>query len=115
MNLYSFRRLISKYSSNVNVIVGKGDGSWNEDGEYVPGDMVPEVRECAVIPFDMKTVAQLGGAITQSDRQIYSLIPFKHGDEIEHQGMKYKIDTSINFNPFADFYRYVAKGVSSFD
>lgn len=115
MSLYNFTRLIKKYSTDVTFILGSTEGYWNDDGEFVSGEPVTEDRNCAVIPFDMRTIAQLGGVVTQSDRQVYSITPFKHDDKFEHQGMKYKIDTSIDFTPFGDFYRYVAKGVSSFD
>lgn len=117
MSMYSFKRLINKYSGMV--IVHKeavGDGYWNDDGEWVPstGPAIEE-RLCAVIPYDMKTISQMGGQVKQSDRQIYSLTPFNHGDKVEHQGMKYKVDTSVDFTQFGDFYRYHAQGVSSFD
>ncbi|MFJ7841587.1 hypothetical protein ACIQXG_19325 [Lysinibacillus sphaericus] len=115
MSIYNFTRLIRKYSTDVTFIIGVTEGVWNDDGECVGGERITENRTCAVIPFDVKTIAQLGGVVTQSDRQVYSLTPFKHDDKFEHQGMKYKIDTSIDFTAFGDFYRYVAKGVSSFD
>lgn len=115
MSIYNFARLIRKYSGDVTFIIGTTEGGWDENGEFVGGEPITEVRQCAVIPFDVKTIAQLGGFVTQSDRQVYSLIPFKHGDKFEHQGMKYKIDTSTDLTPFGDFYRYVGKGVSSFD
>lgn len=115
MSMYRFKRLIQKYSTDVSFVIGTTDGGWDDNGEYVEGGTITETRQCAVIPFDVKTIAQLGGAVTQSDRQVYSLTPFKHGDKFEHQGMKYKIDTSTDLTPFGDFYRYVGKGVSSFD
>ncbi len=113
--MYNFSRLIRKYSTDVTFIIGATGGEWNDDGEYVESQSKSETRQCAVIPFDIKTIAQLGGLVTQSDRQVYSLIPFKHGEKFEHQGMKYKIDTSLDLTPFGDFYRYVGKGVSAFD
>lgn len=118
MSMYSFNRLIDKYSGPVIVHIGSAgeDGYWDDDGEWVPNtEPVTEERHCAVIPYDIKTLSQIGGQVKQSDRQIYSLTPFNHGDKIEHQGMKYKVDTSIDFTQFGDFYRYHAQGVSSFD
>lgn len=114
MNMYNFSRLISKYSRPTNLIIGAGDGEWI-DGELVEGQPQTEKINLAIIPFDVKTIAQLGGQVTSADAQIYSLTELKHGDKIEQSGQKYTVDTSANFTAYGDFYRYIAKGVSSFD
>lgn len=113
MSMYKFKRLINKYSTEI-IVYSISPGQW-VGGKYVEGIPSTIKKRAAVIPFDEKTIAQLGGTVKQSDRQIYSLTPYEHGDKLVHQGMKYKVDTSIDLTPYADFYRYVAKGVSSFD
>ncbi|GGA31101.1 hypothetical protein [Psychrobacillus lasiicapitis] len=113
MSMYNFVRLINKYSGPITAYE-KSEGAWI-NGKWVEGKESPVIRSVAIIPFDMKTIAQLGGLITNGDAQIYSLKTFQHGDKIERNGHKYLVDTSGNFTPFGDFYRYIAKGVSSFD
>jgi len=113
MSIYSFARLIKKYSGPITVH-GKSEGAFVE-GKWVASAPSTEIRQAALIPFDVKTIAQLGGLITNADVQLYSLVPFLHGDKIQHDGQKYKVDTSANFMRYGDFYRYIAKGVSSFD
>lgn len=113
MSMYNFTRLINKYSGPVTAYI-KGEGSWL-NGKWVDCIETPVTRQAALIPFDIKTMTQLGGLVTNGDVQLYSLIPFMQGDKIEKDGDKYKVDTSANFKPFGDFYRYIAKGVSSFD
>lgn len=114
MSMYNFSRLIKKYSRPTILHGMATDGAW-VNGKPVKGEPTLEVISLAVIPFDIKTIAQLGGAVTSADAQIYSLRALKHGDKIEQEGHKYTVDTSANFKPYGDFYRYVAKGVSSFD
>lgn len=113
MSMYSFSRLINKYSGPV-VLHVMGLGAW-VNGKWVEGVPTTQIQQAALIPFDVRTIAQLGGLVNTADVQIYSLLPFKHGDKIEKDDHKYIVDTSANFKPFGDFYRYVAKGVSSFD
>lgn len=113
MSIYNFSRLIKKYSGPITVHLAN-EGSW-VDGKWVDGIPNTEIRQAALIPFDVKTIAQLGGLVTNADVQLYSLVPFLHGDKIEQEGEKYKVDTSANFTRLGDFYRYIAKGVSSFD
>ncbi|MEK5148769.1 hypothetical protein MKX53_17450 [Psychrobacillus sp. FSL K6-4615] len=112
--MYNFSRLINKYS-RATILHGEAtEGTW-VNGKWVDGVPSQETISLAVIPFDIKTIAQLGGTVTAADAQIYSLNALKHGDKIEQDGAKYTVDTSANFKPFGDFYRYIAKGVSSFD
>lgn len=114
MSIFNFSRLINKYSRPTVLHGELTEGQWI-DGKWEKGVPSQQVISLAVIPFDVKTIAQLGGTVTSADAQIYSLIALKHGDRIEHEGDKYTVDTSANFKPFGDFYRYIAKGVSSFD
>ncbi|MER2119212.1 MAG: hypothetical protein ABS935_03035 [Solibacillus sp.] len=114
MSNYKFAHLIKKYSRPTILHGELTEGAW-VNGKWVEGEPSQEIISLAVIPFDMKTIAQLGGSVTSADAQIYSLIALKHGDKIEQDGHKYTVDTSANFKPYGDFYRYVAKGVSSFD
>ncbi|RUL56466.1 hypothetical protein [Lysinibacillus antri] len=113
MSMYNFSRLINKYSGPITVFVTT-KGGW-VNGKPVESEPIPETRQAALIPFDVKTIAQLGGLVTNADVQLYSLAPFVHGDKIEKNGQKYTVDTSADFTQFGDFYRYIAKGVSSFD
>lgn len=114
MIMYNFSRLIRKYSRPTILHGEATEGGW-VNGKWVEGELSQETVQLAIIPFDIKTVAQLGGLITSADAQIYSLIALKHGDKIERDGDKYTVDTSANFTAYGDFYRYIAKGVSSFD
>lgn len=114
MNRYNFSRLIKKYSRPTHIIVGGGGGRWVA-GEWIENPPKTERIDLAIIPFDVKAIAQLGGQVTSADAQIYSLTELKHGDKIEQNGQKYKVDTSANFTSYGDFHRYIAKGVSSFD
>lgn len=114
MSMYSFSRLIKKYSRPTILHGELTEGEWI-GGRWVDGEPSQEIISLAIIPFDIKTIAQLGGTVTSADAQLYSLSTLKHGDKIEQDGDKYTVDTSANFKPFGDFYRYVAKGVSSFD
>lgn len=113
MSMYNFSRLIKKYSRDT-TLYGETEGQWI-GGKWVEGESTKETIKLAIIPFDIQTIAQLGGTVTNADAQIYSLRELKHGDEIEQNGHKYTVDTSANFKPFGNFYRYIAKGVSSFD
>ena len=114
MSIYNFSRLINKYSRPTIVHGELTDGAW-VNGKWIEGIPTQEIISLAVIPFDIKTIAQLGGNVSSADAQIYSLNVLKHGDRIEQGGNKYTVDTSANFKPYGDFYRYIAKGVSSFD
>ena len=114
MNMYNFSRLIKKYSRPTILHGEATEGGW-VNGKWVDGEPSQETISLAIIPFDIKAVAQLGGLVTNADAQIYSLVVLKHGDKIEQNGNKYTVDTSANFKPFGDFYRYIAKGVNSFD
>lgn len=113
MTIYNFERLIKKYSGPITVHI-KTEGQW-VNGKWVEGEEKTETRYAALIPFDIKTMAQLGGLVTNADVQLFSLAPFQHGDKIEKNGHKYIVDTSADFTQFGNFYRYIAKGVSSFD
>lgn len=116
MNFYSFTRLINKYSVDVEVEPNTSlPAEYDEDGEPIKTGSGPIIMRMAVIPFDFRTINQSGGLITQSDRQIYSLTPLTNGTHIKHQGMTFKIDTSIDFTPYGDFYRYMGRGVNIFD
>lgn len=114
MSMYSFSRLIRKYSKPT-ILHGEATGGAWVNGKWVEGEPSLETIPLALIPFDVKSIAQLGGLVTNADVQVYSLAALKHGDKIEQNGSKYTIDTSANFTAYGDFYRYIAKGVSSFD
>lgn len=114
MSMYNFSRLIKKYSRPTILHGELTEGEWI-NGKWVDGKPSQEIILLTIIPFDIKTIAQLGGTVTSADAQIYSLSVLKHGDKIEQDEEKYTVDISANFKPYGDFYRYIAKGVSSFD
>lgn len=114
MSMYNFSRLIKKYSRPTILHGETTEGAW-VGGKWIEGVASQETISLTLIPFDVKTIAQLGGLVTNADVQIYSLTALKHGDKIEQGSSKYTVDTSANFTAYGDFYRYIAKGVSSFD
>lgn len=114
MKMYNFSRLVKKYSRPTILHGEATEGDWI-NGKWMEGQPSQETIDLALIPFDVKTIAQLGGLVTNGDVQVYSLTALKHGDKIEQNGSKYTVDTSANFTAFGDFHRYIAKGVSSFD
>jgi hypothetical protein len=117
--LYSFKRLIKKYTVPFilerNVVKKRSEitaANYNAQGKFIEPTIVPENAEGALIPFPAKVIYQSGGRLTEKDRTLYSLdfnIPEK--SKIIYKGDVYHVESYTPYEDFADFRVYTLKAV----
>lgn len=113
MQLYNFKRLISKYSVTAQLHTKQGSyvaGKWVEND-----DNVQEVHG-AIVPISDRKIYQSGGTLTQNDREWYlsealtgSLSDFK----VVYDGNKYTVEESRDYTDYANVAVYVLKRVET--
>jgi len=126
--IYSFSRLIDKYTVDFLIQLNDYDAPTTEEYDDLGNPIIPtnvpfEPFRAAIIPPSDKEIYQSGGAITSSDRIMYvkdvahplgfESLPPK--TKVKHKGKTYFIEGDADFLDFADFYKYVLKGVAVFD
>lgn len=115
MKLYSFKRLIDKYSVSCQLVTipkSEWKAGKKESGEPVTTDI-----QGAIVPMTEKRIANSGGEYKQGDCNFITTSPLelKSDTFIAYKDKKYKLSESSDYSDYADFYTYIAKGVSAFD
>lgn len=115
MAIFSFIRLIEKYSIECQII-RTSEGKW-QAGEWQAGETVTENVNGALIPFTERRIQNSGGSYKQGDCEFVTLQQIELTDEtfLVYKNKKYKLEDATDYFQYADFKIYVARGVSAFD
>lgn len=93
----------------------KQPGYYANNGKWIEGKGEkdePKETGGIILPLNNDELRyEANGVYTSKDRKIYSLEPFKKGDRVEYNGQSYTIDSSKDYEAYADVYIYFAKGV----
>lgn len=118
MKLFEFKRLIERFTVPFTLerpMVSDEVREWDNKGKEIPKALViPEAALGALIPLQQRVIYQSGGALTEADRQLYSLdhtIPLK--SRITYKGITYSVETKTPHEDFADFSFYTLKAVKT--
>lgn len=115
-NLYSFRRLINKYSVPFLLELETNAGSY-EYGDWTPERTPPVEHRGAIVPMPQRAVYESGGRLTDADRVLYvdqSLaIPPK--SRVHYRGQTYHVEQYTPYEEYGDFNRYTLKHISAFN
>ena len=112
--LYNFRKLMNKYSVPFEL-------HRKTDGKYVSGrweDGTVEVisMKGAIVPMSERKIYHSGGTYTTEDRELY--VSEELGFDLTslnvvYKGNTYTVETSRNFEDYADVYIYNLKWVGA--
>ena len=113
--LYKFERLIKKYSAVCQLITFT-EGKWKA-GKWVKGEPTTTEIKGTIVPISEKRIQNSGGSYKQGDCEFITLQPIELTSDtfLIYKDKKYKLQDTTDFSEYADFYTYVARGVSSFD
>lgn len=114
--IYSFKRLIKKYSVPFTIEV-LGAGFRNDVGEWQNAASITTEETGAIIPLTQRQIYQSGGALTEKDRTLFisRSVPIPLKSRIHYKGDTYHVEARIPFEDYADFNSYSLKYVSAFD
>lgn len=113
MQLYDFKRLITKYGVPAQLHKKQGEyvaGKWIENKE-----VVSEITG-AIVPISDQKIYQSGGTLTKNDREWFisealtgSLIDFT----VVYKGNTYTVEESRDYTDYANVATYVLKRVGT--
>jgi hypothetical protein len=118
MKLFEFKRLIERFTVPFILerpMVSDEEREWDNKGKEIPKALIePENAKGALIPLQERTIYKSGGALTEADRQLYSLdhtIPKK--SRITYKGVTYSVENKTPHEDYADFSLYPLKAVTT--
>ncbi len=116
MKLYSFKRLIDKYSVDF-TLCQEREGSFVA-GKWEEGEGLKTPMRGAIVPLGERKIYDAGGTYTAQDRELYLSKPL--GDplsalQVIYKGNTYKVEQSKDFSDYADVAVYILKWVSKND
>lgn len=102
--MYSFKRLIKKYSKVPAFVIEEKDGytDYEQGGIYVPGTIEKVLIENgAIVPLSTQDLEYgEGGTYTKEDRKLYCYVNLVKGTKIEHKGLNYTIQGNLDYGDF---------------
>jgi hypothetical protein len=115
-NIYSFQRLIEKYSVPFELEVDTA-GYWDDLGEWKEGILASTSQTGALVPLTQRQIYQSGGRYTDADRTliIHRSVTIPPKAKIHYKGQTYHVEALIPYEDYADFNSYSLKHVSAFD
>lgn len=117
MQYFNFNNLISKYKSDF-IALTVSDGSYNNAGDYVKGELVKTQLSGAIISHTEAKIFRSEGALTEKDKRLFMLEPIDeklHGAKVIYEGNAYDLLTAVENSKFTGVYSYTLKYVSSFN
>lgn len=114
--IYSFKRLINRYSVPFLLEIGT-PGYRNDLGEWQEGVPITSEETGAIIPLTQRQIYQSGGSLKEADRTliISSAVPIPLKSKVHYKGDTYHVEARIPFEDYADFNSYSLKHISAFD
>lgn len=112
MKIYSFNRLIRKYS--VNFILHTSQGKF-VSGKWEKTDDSTVEMSGAIVPMSDKKIYSSGGVYTAQDRELYLTTPLKGSlsdFKVVYKENIYTVEESRDFEDYADVAVYALKWVS---
>lgn len=116
MAYYNFARLIQKYSSTF-TLVSTSEGSYNDMGDYVPGETTEQELTGAIMDISESKLYRSEGTLTAKDKVLYMFNEVQNlvGSHIAYNGNKYRVEKELENAKFTDVYEYTLKYVSAFN
>ena len=118
MQYFNFSNLIRKYTRPFTVIT-KGEGYYDDSGDYVDGTQTETTLYGAIIGFAEKKIYRSEGTLTEQDKALHMLTPIDEalmGATVIFNGNKYRIETQKGKDnaEFTGVYSYTLKYLSAF-
>lgn len=106
MSLFSFKRLIKKYSKSPPYQLKETEGynDMDQGGIWVPGITEEiEIEDAAVIPLSNEDLNfGEGGTYSTEDRKLYCYVDMEKGTKIKHKDIEYTILGRKDYEDFDD-------------
>lgn len=114
---FNFEPLISKYSSEFNVI-SSNEGYYDESGDYVESEPTKKTMTGAILSLKEDKIYRSEGQLTSEDRQLFMTTALPDGfigSIIVFNGNKYKVQQMIENAEFTGVWEYLLKYISAFN
>ena len=89
------------------VAIAESEGSWSNDGVWMPGGTTETPMEGIVLPLtedDLKYAE--AGTYSVKDKKIYTTQALEMGSKVEYKGDRYTIQNFKDYSEYADVFIY---------
>lgn len=108
---FEFAEMVDEFSVDF-VLYERTPDTYADNGDLIEGTETAVPKRGIILPVSADTMRYApNGTYTDRDREIYTKEPLPVGAEIEYNGNRYTIQEYKDFEPYADVYPYIAKGV----